>query len=167
MLLILPISYEIETTLTPKRLARKLDGELIEFKPTLNILATGKFMKKHKMESIYYGRREGEKFSLFYHNFKKKDGGETGFFGSFEKSENGTKISGKFRKPVYTYVFGVIWSIVALLFSLTAFALEEKVGAGVLAAVWIAGIFFLFWDNKKKFLKAYLESLPQVSESEN
>ena len=48
MLLIIPRKYEFETTLTPKRVARKLDGELTEFRPSLNIMSTGKFMKTHK-----------------------------------------------------------------------------------------------------------------------
>lgn len=164
MLMIFPVSYEYETTLTPKRLARKLDGELTEFKPTLNVLSTGKFMKKHKMESLYYGRREDNKFCLFYHKFKKHDGGETGFFGHYEQTKKGTRIYGKFRKPTYTYIFGIIWTIVALLCSLTAFALGEKQGSAVLAGIWLLGIFALFWDNKKAFLRAYIESLPAAEE---
>lgn len=165
MLLIFPVTYETQTTLTPKRLARKLDGELTEFKPTLNIMATGKFMKKHKTESLYYGRREGEEFSLFYHQAKKRDGGETGFFGKFEKSENGSRIYGKFRKPVYTYVFGILWTLAALFLALMSLAVGEKTGALVFAAVWLAGIFFLFWDNKKRLLRAFLENLPRTEDS--
>ena len=82
MLIIIPRKYRFETTLAPKRVARKLDGELTEFKPDLNVLATGKFMKSHKFENVYYGRREGQQFRVFYHKFKKRDGGETDFFGS-------------------------------------------------------------------------------------
>ena len=102
MLIIIPRKYRFETTLVPKRVARKLDGELTEFRPNLNVLATGKFMKSHKFENVYYGRREGQQFRVFYHRFKKRDGGETGFFGKYEKSEHGTLITGTFRKGVST-----------------------------------------------------------------
>ena len=166
MLLIFPKQYETETSLTPNRFARKLDGELVEFVPSLNFMAVSKFMKKHKTESMYYGRREEKTFSLFYHKMKKHDGGETGFFGQFEKSENGTKIHGRFRKPVYTYVFAVIWTIVTLFLALCTLALKEKVGALVLFALWLVGIFFMFWDNKIGFLTAYLDTLPKAEKSE-
>ena len=38
MFLILPVSYEVETTLSPKKAARKLDREIAEHRPTLNII---------------------------------------------------------------------------------------------------------------------------------
>lgn len=45
MLAIRPVTYEVETSLSPKRVLRKLDGDLIEHKPTINILSQSKFMK--------------------------------------------------------------------------------------------------------------------------
>lgn len=167
MLLIFPVSYEFETTLTPKRLARKLDGELTEFKPTLNIFSTGKFMKKNKMNCLYYGRREAEKFQVFYHQAKRRDGGETGFYGHYEKSENGTKIRGKFRKPVYTYVFGAVWTVVTLFLALMLYALKQNTGAVVMLCAFAIGIFLLFWDSKKKYLRAYLDTFPRVESTED
>ena len=68
MLLILPVSYEFETTLTPKRVARKLDGEIVEHRPTVNIMSQGKFMKRYRNESVYYGRRSSRTdFQIFHH----------------------------------------------------------------------------------------------------
>ena len=166
MLLIIPKKYRFETTLSPKRVARKLDGELTEFRPTMNVLATGKFMKSHKLESLYYGRREGDKFRVFYHKFKKKDGGETGFFGTYTKSEHGTLIEGSLRKPVSTYVFGIIWTLLTLLSGLVCLALKQEYGAIACAVVFLAGVFFLFWDTKSSYLYSYLDGFPRYEEDE-
>ena len=48
MLAIRPVTYEVETSLSPKRVLRKLDGDLIEHRPTINILSQSKFMKNHR-----------------------------------------------------------------------------------------------------------------------
>ncbi len=161
MLLVLPVSYEYETSMTPKQIARKLDGEIIPHVPTLNILSTGKFMKSYRMESVYYGRRTSKNdFQLFYHQAKKRDGGSTGFYGTIEKTKTGAKISGKFRKPAYTYVFAIIWTLAVLFLALMMFAIEEKTGAIVTAVIWAVGFFLMFWDNSKKYLRAYIETFP-------
>ena len=164
MLLIIPRKYEFETTLTPKRVARKLDGELTEFRPSLNIMSTGKFMKTHKFESVYYGRREGDKFQVFYHKFKKRDGGETGFFGTYEKSEHGTLIKGKLRKPIATYIFGVIWTILTLFSGLVCLALKQNYGAAACGALLLLGVFFLFWDSKISYLYGFLDGFPRYED---
>ncbi len=163
MLLILPVSYEFETSLTPKRVARKIDGEIVEHFPTVNIMSTGKFMKKYRDETVFYGRRSSQtEFQIFHHQAKKRDGGTTGFYGKIEKTENGSKISGKFRKPLYTYIFGILWTLLIAFIPLTLIALGEKTGAVCFAALWLAGVFFMFWDNKKKFLRAYLDTFPEA-----
>ncbi len=164
MLLIIPRKYEFETTLSPKRVARKLDGELTEFRPSLNIMSTGKFMKTHKFESVYYGRREGEKFQVYYHKFKKRDGGETGFFGTYEKSEHGTLIKGKLRKPVMTYVFGIIWTLLTLLSGLVCLGLKQNYGAITCGVLFLLGVFFLFWDSKMSYLYGFLDGFPKYEE---
>ena len=87
-----------------------------------------------------------------------KNGGSTGFFGRIEQSENGSVITGKFRKPVYTYVIAVLWALVTLFLSLVLFAIEEKGGALCMLGVFLLGVFIMFWDNKKPVLKAYLDS---------
>lgn len=164
MLLIFPVTYEFETSLSPKRLARRLDGELTEYRPTLNVLSTGKFMKTHKTESLYYGRRTADSFELFYHQAKKRDGSETGFYAHYEKSKNGTRVYGKFRKPLYTYVFGAVWALITLFLALILYSLKENTGALVSLCVCIAGIILLFWDTKKPKLLAYLKNLPIANE---
>lgn len=167
MLLIIPKKYEFETTLPPKRVARKLDAELTEFRPTLNILATGRFMKAHKLQSLYYGRREGERFQVYYHRFKKRDGGETGFFGTYEKTEHGTLIKGKLRKPVMTYVFGAIWTLLTLLSGLVCLSLKQEYGAIVCAALFLVGMFFLFWDSKLTYLYGFFDGFPKYEQGQD
>lgn len=75
-----------------------------------------------------------------------------------EKTPNGSRIYGKFRKPIYAYVVGVIWTVIVLFLTLMLVALEEKTGAVCFAAIWLVGLFLMFWDNKKKFVRAYLDS---------
>ena len=150
MLAIRPVTYEVETSLSPKRVLRKLDGDLIEHRPTINILS-----------QIFYGyRTDAESFQIFHHTAKKRDGGSTGFYGKVEKTPNGSRIYGKFRKPIYAYVVGVIWTVIVLFLTLMLVALEEKTGAVCFAAIWLVGLFLMFWDNKKKFVRAYLDSFP-------
>ena len=113
MLAIRPVTYEVETSLSPKRVLRKLDGDLIEHRPTINILSQSKFMKNH--DTIFYGyRTDADSFQIFHHTAKKRDGGSTGFYGKVEKTPNGSRIYGKFRKPIYAYVVGVIWTVLVL-----------------------------------------------------
>lgn len=119
MLAIRPVTYEVETSLSPKRVLRKLDGDLIEHKPTINILSQSKFMKNHRDDTIFYGyRTDAESFQIFHHTAKKRDGGSTGFYGKVEKTPNGSRIYGKFRKPIYAYVVGVIWTVLVLFLTL-------------------------------------------------
>lgn len=161
MLAIRPVTYEVETSLSPERVLRKLDGDLIEHRPTINILSQSKFMKNHRDDTIFYGyRTDAESFQIFHHTAKKRDGGSTGFYGKVEKTPNGSRIYGKFRKPIYAYVVGVIWTVLVLFLTLMLVALGEKTGAVCFAAIWLVGLFLMFWDNKKKFVRAYLDSFP-------
>ena len=73
---------------------------------------------------------------------------------------NGSRIYGKFRKPIYAYVVGVIWTVLVLFLTLMLVALGEKTGAVCFAAIWLVGLFLMFWDNKKKYVSAYLDSFP-------
>ena len=67
MLAIRPMTYEVETSLSPKRVLRKLDGDLIEHRPTINILSQSKFMKNHRDDTIFYGyRTDAESFQIFH-----------------------------------------------------------------------------------------------------
>lgn len=165
MLGILPVSFEYRTSLPPKRLARKLDHDLVEHRPTLNIMSQGRFMRAHKFESCFYGcRTSADGFQVFHHQAKKRDGGSTGFFGKIVGTEYGSLITGSFRKPVYTYVFAAIWTVVIVLAALMAAGMREFIAAGAFAAVWAFGVFIMFWDNKKPIVRAFIENLPAAQE---
>lgn len=158
MLLIFPEKYEFETALAPKKFARKINSDMFEYRPTLNFMAKSKFMKAHRNQDIYYGRIEDNKFQIFFHKAGKRDGGETGYFGTFEKDGDKTKITGSFRKPVSAYVFGILWTVVTLFISLICVSLKEYLGAFVIFSVFAIGLGMLFWDNgKKKILMKYFE----------
>lgn len=168
MLLVFPVTFEIETSLTPKRVARKLDGDLIEFRPTMNVLATGKFMKKHKDKTLFYGRRTSQtNFQLFHHTARKRDGSATGFYGIIQEVNGGSRITGKFRKPLHTYIFGAVWTLIILFFTLIMIAIKENTGAIAMSVLWLVGFALLFWDNKKQYLRNYLESFPPINVSDN
>lgn len=161
MLVILPISFEHESSATPKRIARRLDGELIQKRPSANVMANSKFIKKYKTQSVFYGCRSGEdKFSVFYHEAGRRDTGSLGFYGRLEKSGKGTKISGHFRKPLSAYIFGAVWVLITFMFSLVALSLDNM-GACICGAVLLLlGVFILFFDKgKKKVIRAFIESL--------
>lgn len=163
MFSVIPTSYEIETSLKPKQVAKKINHDLIEQRPTINIMSNGRFMRNHRFETCYYGCRTSQyDFQVFHHMAKKRDGGATGFYGTIEESDKGSIIKGKFRKPVYTYVIAVIWTLITLFLSLMLLAIGEKYGALCFLGVFAAGIFIMFWDNKKPLVKAYLDSFPKV-----
>lgn len=159
MFSVFPKRYSFETSLAPKKLVRKLQGDLVEYRPTMNILSTGRFMKKHKLESVYYGRHDGSSFELYYHRMKKRDGGSTGFYGKIIKTENGTLVKGWFRKPVYAYVFAVCFALACLICAVGAYAAETLTGAYVFLGLGLAGFLLLLWDNNETYLRAYLDEL--------
>ena len=97
---------------------------------------------------------------------KKRDGGTTGFFGKIVPTENGSLITGKFRKGISTYIFGIIWAVLTLFSGLICLSLKQEYGAAACAALFAVGIFFLFWDNKIKYLYSYLEGFPRYEEKD-
>ena len=101
-------NYSVTVQLTKKKLKKRLNCDLVEYKPSMNVLSMGRFMRNHKMESIYYGRVSGDNVQIFYHNAKKKDGGMTGFFGKITEKDDVCELTGKFRKPLYAYISAVI-----------------------------------------------------------
>ncbi len=161
MLVILPVSFEHESSLPVKRLARKLDGELVQKRPSANVMANARFVRQYKTQSVFYGCRSSEdKFCVFYHEAGKRDVGSIGFFGRLEKQNGGTKISGHFRKPLSAYIFGALWVVVTFLFSLVALSLDNIPACAAGAVLLAAGVFILFFDKgKKKIIRAYIESL--------
>lgn len=98
-------------------------------------------MKNHRDDTIFYGyRTDAESFQIFHHTAKKRDGGSTGFYGKVEKTPNGSRIYGKFRKPIYAYVVGVIWTVLVLFLAIMLVALGEKTGAVCFACNMARGI---------------------------
>ena len=127
----------------------------------MNIMSQGRFMRAHKFESCFYGcRTAADSFQVFHHQAKKRDGGTTGFFGKIVADGSGSLITGSFRKPVYTYVFAVVWTLAILLIALMAAGMREFAAAGAFAGVWAVGAFMMFWDNKRPIVRAFLENLP-------
>lgn len=145
---------------------RKLDGELTQYRPTVNVLSTSKFMKKHREESLFYGRHSESNFEVYYHRAKRRDGGSTGFFGKVEKTESGSKIVGRFRKPVYAYVFAAAWAAVCLLCALGAYAAQSSAGAWVFLAAAVLGTALILADNNKVYIMGFLEEFPKVKEKQ-
>ncbi|MBQ6675422.1 MAG: hypothetical protein IJM75_04765 [Ruminococcus sp.] len=161
MLIIIPISFEHESEAGVKRIARRLDGELVQKRPSANVMANSRFIKKYKTRSVFYGCRSGEdRFCVFYHEAGRRDAGSLGFYGRLQKSGKGTKISGHFRKPLSAYIFGALWVLVTALFALIALSLDNT-AAFISGLVLLAlGVFILFFDKgKKKVLRAFIESL--------
>ena len=54
-----------------------------------------------------------------------------------------------------------------LLISLMAAGMREFAAAGAFAAVWAVGVFFMFWDNKRPIVRAYLENLPAEKQQDD
>ena len=94
MLIIIPISFEHESEAGVKRIARRLDGEMIQKRPSANVMANSRFIKQYKTQSVFYGCRSGEdRFSVFYHEAGRRDAGSLGFYGRLQKNGKGTRIS--------------------------------------------------------------------------
>lgn len=159
MLTIFPRKYSFETSLAPKKLLRKLQGDLVEYRPTMNILSTGRFMKKHKLENVYYGRHDGNSFELYFHRIKKRDGGSTGFYGKIIKTDKGSIVKGWFRKPVYAYFFAACFALLCLMCAVGAYAAEVVTGAYVFLGLGFAGFLIMLCDSNETYLRAYLDEL--------
>ncbi|WP_028508819.1 hypothetical protein [Ruminococcus sp. NK3A76] len=161
MLIILPVSFEHESSGSVKQIARKLDGELIQKRPSANVMANSRFIKKYKTQSVFYGCRSGEdRFSVFYHEAGKRDTGSVGFYGKLTKNGKGTKISGHFRKPLSAYIFGAVWVVITFMFALIALSLDNTAAFIAGTVLLLLGVFVLFFDKgKKKVIRAFIESL--------
>ena len=152
-------NYSVTVQLTKKKLKKRLNSDLVEYKPSMNVLSMGRFMRKHKMESIYYGRVSGDNVQIFYHKAKKKDGGMTGFFGKITEKDDVCELTGKFRKPLYACISAVVLILLCIACAVGTFAAGSWQGALVFLAVGAAGGFVMLYDNYKKYLKKYLDGL--------
>ena len=141
---VIPEKFVLESTMSRKQVINRLEKKMVKYTPSMNVLSTGRFMREHKEESIYYGECSGSKVKLFYHRAKKRDGGTTGFFGTITETETGCTITGHFRKPLYavgTYAGGS-WQ-----------------GALVFLGIGAAGAVLMLADAHKKYVKSCLEEL--------
>ncbi|MBR1422884.1 MAG: hypothetical protein IJ571_05515 [Ruminococcus sp.] len=150
----------IETELSPKKLCRKLDRDLVEYRPTLNIFSLGRFMRKHRYETFFYGcRRDDSRVMIFHHTAKKRDGGARGFFGEIEKTENGSRLVGKIRKPVSAYIAAAAITLICVFLMLMSAGLREFIAFGVFAGILTVSLFMILFDDKKKYIEAYLDTI--------
>lgn len=161
MFVIFPKKYELDTRLTPKKVMRRIEGDLQEYKPTINILSTARFMKMHRQESVYYGRHDADSFEVYFHRMKRRDGGSTGFYGRVSKTESGAHIKGWFRKPVYAYVIAVLWVLICLFCAVGTYAAGSQKGAYIFLGIGAAGFLLMLCDGNEKYIMAYLDEFPE------
>lgn len=162
MFLLFPKKYSIETTLTPSQCRKKLNRELIEYNRKPSLIAVNRFIKNHRYECCYFGNWDKSgKFELFYHRAKKHDGSSAGFFGTIEKTENGSRITGKIRRTAAVVVVAVLWIVISAMLILSLAALGEYEGAACTAAVFLIGLGLMLYDGSESYLKSYLESFPK------
>jgi hypothetical protein len=152
-------NYSITTGLNKKKLKKRLNCDLVEYKPSMNVLSMGRFMKKHRTESLYYGRVDGNNVRIFYHKAKKRDGGNVGFFGKIIEKDDGCELKGKFRKPLYAYISAAVLIVLSVLCAIGTYAAGSWQGALVFIAFGAGGGFVMLYDNYKKYLKKYLDGL--------
>jgi hypothetical protein len=168
MFLLFPRKYTVETTLTPSQCRKKLNRELIEYNRKPSLIAANSFIKKHRLECCYFGSWDKSgKFELFYHRAKKHDGSSAGFFGRIEKTESGSRITGKIRRTAAVVVTSALWTAVSLLLILSLIALKEYEGAACTAAVFAVGLGLMIYDGSEKYLKSYLDSFPKSDDLNN
>lgn len=157
---LIPEKYAVCTSLSKKKLVKRLRGDLVEYKPSMNVLSTSKFMRLNREKSVYYGRVVGDRVQIFYHRAKKRDGGSTGFFGRIEETADGCQLVGKFRKPLYAYVSAGLVILACILCAVGTLAAGSALGAAVFLGLGAVGGFFMLYDNHKRKLKKYLSGLP-------
>ena len=155
----MPEKYSLDTALNKKKLKKRLQGDMVEYKSSMNVLSLSKFMKKYRTESVYYGRVSGDEVQLFYHRAKKRDGGSTGFYGKMTETEKGCLLEGKFRKPLYAYISAAVLVLFTLLCALGTYAGGSVKGALIFLGIGALGVFLMLFDNHKKYIKMYLDKL--------
>lgn len=159
---LIPERITVSTSLSRKKLVKRLKSDLIEYKPSMNVLSTAKFMRLHREKSIYYGRCSGDRVQIFYHRAKKRDGGSTGFYGRIVEGERGCELTGSLRKPLYSYVSAAALIIICLLSALGTYANGYVKGAGAFLLVGAVGAVMMLHDDHKRRLKKYLGGLPKA-----
>ena len=154
-------NYSVTVKMNKKKLKKCLNRDLVEYKPSMNVLSMSKFMKKHKTERIYYGRVRGDNVQIFFHKAKKLDGGMTGFFGKITENGEECELTGKFRKPLYAYISAAVLIIICIACAVGTYAAGSWQGALIFLAIGAAGGFVMLYDNYKKYLRKYLDGLAE------
>lgn len=158
---LIPEKYTVTTSLGKKKLIKRLRGDLVEYKPSMNMLSTSKFMRQHRDKSVYYGRCSGDRVQIFYHRARHRDGGSTGFFGRIEETDCGCRLTGTFRKPVYAYVSAALLVLLCAACAIGTYAGGSLKGAVFFLLLGAVGGVMMLWDNHKRRLKKYLNGLPK------
>ena len=161
-MVLIPEQYTAEISLSKKKLVKRLKGDLVEYKPSMNVLSTSRFMRIHRDKSIYYGRCSGDKVQIFFHRAKRRDGGSTGFFGRIEETGSGCRLTGRFRKPMYAYILAGLLVLACVLCALGTYAGGSAKGAAIFLLLGVVGGFLMLFDNHKAKLKKYLRGLPKT-----
>ena len=156
---VIPEKFVLESTMSRKQVINRLEKKMVKYTPSMNVLSTGRFMREHKEESIYYGECSGSKVKLFHPRAKTRDGGTTGAFGTITETETGCTITGHFRKPLYAYISTLILVLLCLLCAVGTYAGGSWQGALVFLGIGAAGAVLMLADAHKKYVKSCLEEL--------
>ncbi|MBR1864448.1 MAG: hypothetical protein IJ806_10215 [Ruminococcus sp.] len=163
----MPKKFSAEVGMEPKRLLRRLSGDMVEHRGSVNVLSQSRFMREHREESVFYGFAEKDSLRISYHCARKRDGGSTGFYGRVTDGGNGPKtsvIEGTFRKPLYAYIFSGVFVLLCLLCALGAYAAGSGMGAAVFIATGALGAVLMLYDDHEKMIRNYLEGLCEESQ---
>lgn len=161
---LLPRRISIETSLTPAQCRAKLIRELIEYRRKPSLIAASQFLKKHRLESCYFGSCEKNgRVEIFYHRAKKHDGSSAGFFGKIDKLPHGkgAVISGTVRRTAAVITAAAVWLLLLILLILCLIAVKEYSGAAAAAVLLLAGEGLILYDRSAEYVKKYLESFPE------
>lgn len=156
---VMPKKYVGVSSLPPKRLLKRIEGETIRYTPSMSFLSVSKFMRIHRDESVYYGKCTKSNVMVFYHRAKKRDGGSTGFYGKVIENGKGSRIVGYFRKPVYAYIAAALLLAACLLCALGTYASGAKDGALIFLGIGLVGGMFMLWDRHDVQLRGFFENI--------
>ncbi len=162
-----PRKVRIETSMTPAQCRAKLARELVEYRRRPSLIAASEFLKKHRLESCYFGScdKDGKavRAEIFYHRAKKHDGSSAGFIGRIEKSPGGkgSVITGSIRRTAAVMTAAALWTLMLLFLILSLIAMKEYAGALVSAGVFLAGLGLIVYDRSAGYIEKYLETFPE------
>ncbi len=168
MFLLFAKKFSAETSLTPAQCKRKLRCDLISYTRRPSLIAVNGFIKTHRSESCFYGDLDKNgRVEIFFHRAKKHDGASAGFFGKIEKTEHGSRISGKLKRTAAVGIAAAVWCILLILLILTLISLKIYDGAACTAVLFAVGAALIAYDGSENALKSYLDSFPKPDSGDN